>query len=200
MTELKIHHVFSTPVIQFKFDKHSKYNFPNIPKSTNKPNEWLIDLYTTFPNILDDDKYINAITRDDLKKDLQDCINKQFDELKIPHFSNFIEFWYNVYYENQGQELHSHFGSCGRNNPYWSGIYYYRTTSSTVFVRDSHLWRTQLFPNQQESNLKEFYYQEWYPFVDSGDIVLFPPHLMHYVPELDSTNEMRMTFSFNLDI
>ena len=40
-----------------------------------------------------------------------------------------------------------------------------------------------------------------HPTSGSEDILLFPPYLMHFVPEqkdIDSDDKMRVTFSFNL--
>lgn len=193
-----IHCVFPTPVIQLEFDKHSNYNFSNIPKSVKKPSTWKDDLYTTFPNILDNDSYINSEIRERLKADLKQCINNQFKLLKIPPTTGYSDFWYNVYYDKQGQELHHHLAKPGTINPYWSGIYYYKNSSPTVFSRNSNLYRTQEFSGCLESNLKEFYYKTWYPHVKDGDIILFPPYLEHYVPHFNEPNKMRMTFSFNL--
>ena len=42
---------------------------------------------------------------------------------------------------------------------------------------------------------------EYLPFVEDGDIILFPPYLEHSVKSKQKPkDDMRMTFSFNIDV
>ena len=196
----QLHYIFPVPILQIKFDKHSDYDIPDVPKSSKKPDGWLSDLYTTFPDISDDDEYVSPNIRDRLKKDLKDSIDKFFKELNIPTNWYYNSFWYNVYYDNQGQEPHNHLPYAGGILNYWSGIYYYKGADPTTFVRDSNFYTTQKFPGYLDSNLKECFYKVWYPLVKDGDIIIFPPYLEHYFFNNTKSNQMRMTFSFNISL
>ena len=45
--------LFPVPVIKIKFKDHYKYNFPEIEKKDQKPEEWWESVHTTFNNISD---------------------------------------------------------------------------------------------------------------------------------------------------
>lgn len=195
---MKLNYVFPTPVLQIKFKNHLDYQFSNIPEGVKKPENWIKDLYTTFPNIEDDDPYVSSIVRDKLKDDLKNSINEFFNLCKMPTNWNYSEFWYNVYYNNQGQEKHRHLTEVGLPSNYWSGVYYHKGNTPTTFVRECNFYETQYFPGWMDTELKEFYYKTWYPDIEEGDIILFPPYLKHYVDYKSDSNQMRMTFSFNI--
>jgi len=194
-----IHKIFSTPLLQFKFDQHSKYVFDNVPKQVKKPNDWVEPLNTSFPEIPDHDNLVDRFTKDNLKTDLLNSISSALQDIDLPNNIKFLNLWYNIYHDNQGQEAHWHLPASGRTMPYWSGIYYNRNTNPTIFHRDHGVHRTHECPRVSESKIRECWWNEYYPDVVDGDILLFPPYLLHSVKsEQHHQHNMRLTFSFNL--
>lgn len=190
---------FAIPIIKFQFKNHEKYIFNEINRQENVPYEWEHSVNSSFPWIKDDDKFIKPNVRDSLISDVKESIQEIFEDLKIPKDFYFEEFWYNIYHEEQGQEMHNHLPFAHGRVPYWSGIYYNKNASPTKFARPDKIYTTQLFEGYKESLLGEFYFYSFHPDVSDGDIILFPPYLDHYVDEDDDRkNNMRVTFSFNL--
>ena len=193
--------LFPIPVIKIKFEDHYKYNFPEVEKKDNKPDDWNCSVYTTFPNIQDDDPIVSPSVRDSLMSDLTDTFVKVFLELNIPNKISMHDFWYNIYHDNQGQEQHAHLPEVGGTLPFWSGIYYNKNPSPTNFIRSDITYRTHLFPGYDKTALASPLAAEFSPDVEDGDILLFPPYLLHSVKSLPKhKNKMRMTFSFNIYI
>lgn len=200
MTNFVVHGLFPVPLILVKFKKHNNYKFPNFPKKNKIPDHWTNPLYTSFPNILENDEFIDNNTVKLLKADLKECINSVFSELEMPRNWDFYEFWYNYYYQEQGQEKHAHLSHVGQRNLYWSGIYYNSNPTPTLFHREENIFTsTSSHRDFDSSKLREFYFDSWYPYVEEGDILLFPPCLKHSVSPTNSDN-MRLTFSFNITL
>jgi hypothetical protein len=200
MNNHKVINLFPVPIIQIEFDKHHEYYFEDIEKIVNLPEGWEVSVNSTFPKILDNDKFISPIIRDSLIIDLTKCIKNVFESLKIPSNIYMDNFWYNIYHDNQGQEIHDHLGDVGTEISFWSGIYYNKNASSTTFVRPDKIYKTQLFDNCEDSIIAESYFSKYHTEVKDGDIVLFPPYLDHYVNSQDwHENNMRLTFAFNLN-
>lgn len=197
----KIINLFPIPIIQIEFDKHHKYYFEDIEKSVNTPKGWDYPLNSTFPDIPDDNNFISPIVRDCLQIDLLKCIKSVFKQLIIPVNIYIDEFWYNIYHDNQGQEIHDHMGSAHANHAFWSGIYYNKNASPTVFVRSDNIYKIQDFENSEDSAISESFSYRYGTEVKDGDIILFPPYLNHYVQSQSwHKNNMRLTFSFNINM
>jgi hypothetical protein len=189
--------LFPVPIIKFKFLKHEDYFFDELEKKSNKPNGWIRDVNSSFPNILDNDIIIPPNFRDKLKKEILEEIIQIFHNLNMPNKIEYDGFWYNIYHIGQGQERHCHLNRIDRKFSYWSGIYYNKNSTPTVFHRPDMGFRTQAFPGHEQSRIKECYYSYQKVDVDEGDIILFPPYLDHEVLE-KKDNNTRITFSFNL--
>lgn len=199
----EIYHVFPTPVLKIKFHKHDQYIFKDLEKINNKPERWDCSVRTSFPNIPDEgDELIDSTTLTCLKEDLLTSIQITFKNLKISTDVKFLEFWYNAYWDNQGQEPHDHIPELGDWMPMWSGVYYNKNASPTIFNREgSYTHKIFSFAGCLDSEIRECYYTNWWPEVEDGDIILFPPYLSHYVNTGDEyKDKMRLTFSFNLAI
>lgn len=193
--------MFPVPVIKIKFKHHYKYNFPDVEKRDNRPEGWVVPVNSSFPGITDDDTLVPSHVRDSLKKDLYENITEVFRQLNIPTNIEFLQLWYNIYHEGQGQEAHTHLPGAGTKLPFWSGVYYNKNASPTSFKRSDNMYKTQSFPDFINSALAECLCSEFSPNVEDGDIILFPPYLEHYVKEQPSSNnKMRLTFSFNIDL
>ena len=194
--------LFPVPLIVIKFKDHHKYDFPEVEKKDNKPYNWVDSVNTSFPNIKDDDPVISPVVRDNLKKDLKDSIVEVFRQLNFPTNIDFLELWYNIYHDNQGQEKHDHSSHVGQTVPFWSGIYYNKNASPTEFFKcNSTITDTQKFDGYRESALASCLAKSVSPDAKDGDILLFPPYLKHSVKSKPQhKNEMRMTFSFNITL
>lgn len=201
MIHHKVINIFPISIIQIEFDKHHKYNFSDIEKKVHKPSSWERPLNTTFPNILDDDIFISPIVRDCLLIDITKCIKKVFNQLNLASDIYIQDFWYNIYHDNQGQEIHDHLGGALVSNPFWSGIYYNKNSSPTVFIRPGKLYKMQSNSGEGDSILSPSFFGRYKTEVKDGDIILFPPYLDHFVESEEwHKDNMRLTFSFNVDI
>ena len=194
--------LFPVPLIVIKFKDHHKYDFPEVEKEDRKPFNWVDSVNTSFPSINDDDPVISPVVRDNLKSDLKDSIVEVFRQLNFPTNIDFLELWYNIYHDNQGQEKHDHVSQVGQTVPFWSGIYYNKNASPTEFFKsNSIITDTQKFDGYRESALASCLAKSVSPDVKDGDILLFPPYLKHSVKSKPQhKNEMRMTFSFNITL
>jgi uncharacterized protein (TIGR02466 family) len=191
--------LFPVPLLKFRFSKHEEYQFDDIQKITNKPEGWIVDVNSSFPDISDSDQIIPPFFRDKLKKEILSEISNLFGELNMPNNINYECFWYNIYHENQGQERHCHLSHIDYLFPYWSGIYYNKNATPTTFHRPDCGYKTQVFKGHEKSRIKEAYYSYQKVDVVDGDILLFPPYLDHEVTK-KKDNNTRITFSFNIKL
>ena len=194
--------LFATPVIETQFDAHRKYEaeFGNWEKRDRKPEQWHVPLNTSFPDVGPDDPYVSSDVVDSLKKDIMFQVKKVMLSNKMPTDLEYTSFWYNAYYEGQGQEPHNHLTVNGQD-PFWCGVYFAKNCfpGTFYFVRTEYSHRTQQSFNHQNTPLRQ-YYEEFYPtpYCD-GHLILFPPHLHHSVKVgAPNKSDQRLTFSFNL--
>lgn len=201
---MDVHSLFGTPILVTEFVRHEHYasKFYNFEKIDRKPNEWSMPLNTSFPNIQENDPYIDWDTAKQIKNDLLLNVQTFFGTLDLPTTVHFSEFWYNAYYEGQGQECHNHL-SPTNFNPFWSGIYFARNCFPETFFFQRTDWslRTQQSIDWTQTKLAHFYHDVIVPPIYDGQIVLFPPHLQHSVKSDDRNKDaMRLTFSFNVKL
>ena len=188
-----VHELFSVPVIHLQFNQHHKYtDLPVIKKKDKRPANWTMSVNTSYPNIVKDDDFISLHIANELKLDITHTIATAFKDINISTNFNIFSFWYNIYYEHQGQEPHNHIGNI---NPYWCGTYYNKNATPTIFYKEQGIRDIHLMPDWNESKLKLSFTPITKIDVKEGDILLFPPYLMHSVPEQE---QYRVTFSFNL--
>ena len=193
--------LFPVPIIRIKFKDHYKYNFPEVEKMDRKPDGWIESLNSSFPNIPDNDSIVPSYLRDNLKRDLKSSIVEVFQPLNIPTNIEFLQLWYNIYHDNQGQEKHNHFSQVGQLVPFWSGIYYNKNASPTKFFNNNFMRKTQEFYGFEETKLSPCLAEACHFPVEDGDIILFPPYLPHGVESTPAhKDKMRMTFSFNITL
>jgi len=191
--------VFSTPIIKTRFPYHKKYKIGNYEKKEHFPSTWKIPLNTSFPNIEENDDFIDQNTLIMLKQDIKKCVDKLFRKINVTSDYYFEDFWYNIYYKDHGQEPHDHLPSnINSNISYWSGIYYAKNASPTTFIRNDLFKNSLNFFNNDRNKLKK-YFNDIFPSVKEGDILLFPSYLIHAVPIIKKDNYMRVTFAFNIN-
>ena len=75
--------LFPVPLLKIKFKDHHKYNFPEVEKKVQKPDDWKTPLQTTYPFIEDDDPLVPYVVRERLKKDLYVSIVQTFEQLNL---------------------------------------------------------------------------------------------------------------------
>ena len=193
--------LFPVPLFKIKFKDHYKYNFPEVEKMDRKPDGWIESLNSSFPNIPDNDSIVPSYLRDNLKRDLKSSIVEVFQPLNIPTNIEFLQLWYNIYHDNQGQEKHNHFSYVGRPVPFWAGIYYNKKASPTKFFSTNNMRETLQFKGWKESEIAPCLAEYCALPVEDGDIILFPPYLPHGVESIPAhEDKMRMTFSFNITL
>ena len=196
---MMLHKVFYVPIFTFRFEKHDTYDFSDIAKQgkiDSRPKGWTTPVNSSFPNISDNDRLVSPDVRDNLIKDLSEQMKRLFVSNGIPDKFVVHNFWYNVYHDYQGQEPHTHLTGCMEQTPYWCGIYYNKGATPTTFFRPDSNNRVHQFPYKSE-NFREYFADSLQPNLHDGDVILFPPYLMHCV-DLQTSANMRLTFSFNL--
>ena len=193
--------LFPIPLFKIKFKHHYKYNFSEVEKKNQKPDTWVDSVHTTFPNIPDNDSIVPSYLRDNLKRDLKSSVVEVFQPLNIPTNIEFLQLWYNIYHDNQGQEKHHHLTRVGQLVPFWAGIYYNKNASPTKFFNSNSISATQEWEGYEGSPLEVCISKYCSPHVEDGDILLFPPYLDHSVESKPHHKDrMRMTFSFNITL
>ena len=199
---MQVYRLFSVPFLHFKLSTHGNYVF-NYPESgqlvNNKPTSWVGALHTTFPYAEGDD-FISKEQVESLKADIFNEIQVAFLHLNLSCKFWIDEFWYNIYDKGFGQELHDHLSDTPADDPLWSGVYYHKNCNvvPTVFSRSGSEYRSQVFDGCENSEISDCFRQRWNPEVSDGDIVLFPPYLLHYVHCDFEDSAERVTFSFNV--
>ena len=194
--------LFATPTIVTPFPKHKNYKWESFERVDRKPEQWFTPLNTSFPDIEDDDPYVDKETSDKLKGDILDHLQKVFQCYNMPHEIRYSAFWYNAYYEGDAQEPHDHLAP-DNHNPYWCGIYFAKNCfdGQLVFQQKNPALRLQQTFDYPNSKLAEYYNDAWVSAMQDGMIFLFPPHLTHGIKVgIENRNKMRLTFSFNLAI
>ena len=198
--------LFATPVIAFKFEKHDEYvtKWQNWEKEDNTPEGWNCSLYTSFPNVKSNDPKIPKDLISNLKEDLLFNIKKTLLKHRLSERLEYQTFWYNAYYQGQSQEPHNHLLAPVQGiPPTWSGVYFAKNCLPKQFRfhrTDLSPWTQNMF-NISKSPLEKYYNSKYYTEFADGDVILFPPHLLHSVKVTEPLNveNQRLTFAFNLD-
>tara|TARA_X000000368_G_C22929446_1_gene666881 strand:+ start:376 stop:1059 length:684 start_codon:yes stop_codon:yes gene_type:complete len=194
--------LFSTPIIVTKFNDHEKYEIESFDKVDRRPEFWDSSVNTSFPGMEKDDPYISQETLDKIRNSILEQVKDVFEIYNMPRDIVMYNFWYNAYYEGQGQELHNHLGE-DNYNPFWCGVYFAKNcfNSQFKFRRSDHALRTQQPFNFHQTRLVEYYRDMWPSGIPNGYICLFPPHLLHkVVVGKENRDKMRLSFSFNIHL
>ena len=192
--------LFSTPIIVTKFNDHEKYNIESFEKIDRRPKYWNNPVNTSFPGIDKDDPYIPRETCDQIQNSILEQVKDVFAIYKMPTDIVLYNFWYNAYYEGQGQELHNHLSE-DNNNPFWCGVYFAKNcfNSQFKFRNVNTALRTHQPFDFHQTHLADYYRDVWPSGVPDGYICLFPPHLDHkVVVGEENRDKMRLSFSFNI--
>lgn len=194
--------LFATPIIVTKYNNHNDHEFEAFKKVDRKPESWFTSVNTTFPDVKLDDPYISSDLVEEVKKGLLNHTKKVMDAYNMPADIRFSSFWYNAYYEGQGQEPHNHL-SPNNINPFWCGIYFAKNCfdGQLTFSKTDYSLRTQQVCDWNVSNVNGYYNELFIANIPNGHVVYFPPHLQHCVQVgKENRHKMRLTFSFNLAI
>lgn len=199
--KVELKSLFPVPFIKFKFTKHHLYNFPEVKKSVRKPDGWVKPLNTSFGSSCGDDFFSDEM-RFRMYSHLTEDLYKVFEVLNIPSEFELNQLWYNIYHDNQGQEYHDHIPGIVSKPPYWCGVYYNKGNIPTTFVKPYTYHKTSRHEefNSPDSNMFKYFCDFFEPDIEPGDVILFPPWLEHGIETGDECkNNMRLTFSFNLE-
>jgi hypothetical protein len=192
--------LFATPLIVTKYNDHEKFKFDSFEKADRRPEFWTNPVNTSFPGVEKDDPYISQDICNKVKNSITAHLKSVFQCYNMPSNILLYNFWYNAYYEGQGQEIHNHLAE-DNNHPFWCGIYFAKNcfNSQLKFRRnDSSLLLQQPF-DYRESALADYYRSHWPSGIPDGYICLFPPHLDHKVTVgEENRDKMRLSFSFNI--
>jgi|TARA_B100001996_G_scaffold94524_1_gene70747 hypothetical protein len=187
--------VFPTPIVKFRFPKHEKYFFRDIPKSEDRtPEGWNCSVNSSYPFTGENDPYVPDEVNKRLQRDVMGSIRDVFIKNGLPPVE-MGAFWYNIYHEEQNQERHDHVSA--HANTFLSGVYYNKNATPTTFYPPSTLYRTLRFRGCEGTIIGNATRDTFEAEVNDGDIILFPPYLEHEVKK-QTSESMRLTFSFNL--
>ena len=183
--------LFATPFWKIKVPNHQsikdKYLQSFIDGYENKifniPEDWVTHkCHTSFK----DNKII--------EKDIFDEYSLLFNSIIEKKWSGKLEYWYQVYKNNEYQEWHNHMPS---------------TLSAIHFLnfKDEHfapifedpLKSVKSIINQTALNKDLSSSLRYTPEVEEGDIIIFPSYLQHTVPA-GKYNSHRVTIAINLNV
>ena len=174
-TLLYRYHIDDQDDIKARVEEYYKENKFN----TNKPDQWNCNLFTsygtgTFP--------------------IGECLDSftpTFDEFQTESksYGNMIltDIWLNVYESSHWQEKHIH--SPGQ----WSGVYY------VEFDPNDHKATNFYHPNETLLASNGIQQNTLVPWVQEGDMIIFPSWLEHAAP-MNNSSKRRSTISFNFFI
>ena len=93
--------IFSTPILVADFEKHNEYKdkFVDVPKFERKPKTWIAPVNTSFPQVRPGDD----VMPDGIKEDILENVKSIMSFNGLPQEIDYNNFWYNIYYDNQGQ-------------------------------------------------------------------------------------------------
>jgi len=181
------HYIFPTDFIFWAKAKHhedNKFILQKIVQESLQETEgaqlknWLCNVNTEFFNQNTIGKYTDLVLAEIYPA--LDALFEEIPTLRTPRVSTVTNIWYNHYAVGGNQEVHSHFGTT------LSGVYFLELNepNNTVFYSYGASMSQFVTGSKQTK------------FIEEGDILLFPSHLLHYV--LPSTKE-RTTIAFNVE-
>jgi hypothetical protein len=178
---MKLIDLFPIPVYIGKVKHHErikKFVLHNV-EEYGTPSTWNCSVNSSFGH--NNDWLLNVV---ELYSDNYDEYFKQFDVKCNMHL---IDIWYNEYKKSQYQERHHHLPAD------LSCIHYIKLNSDhfgTTFINPHYLHNaSNVLMNHKSPHT-------FTPFVEEGDIVIFPSYLEHYV-KTQNTDQQRVTLSWN---
>ena len=182
-----IHHLFPEPVCFSKLERSlTKQELKTLDKYKKKTKNNQGNTITT-PNYILENKALK-----NLKKDLHKKVIDYFNEVVcssnsiIPYIT---QSWLTYTETDQFHHMHNHV------NSYLSGVFYVsadKEVDTIKFYKNNYQGIEVAVSQHNLYNSTSW----WYP-VETGDVVLFPAHLVHGVEKKKGTN-LRITLSFNV--
>jgi len=180
--------IFPTPIGKYKmnrfFSKEELNYIKNIESNTykNHGNKTSIDT-----DILDN------IILSDIKKQCEDYLNLFFKNVYLPKENSNLKIyitqsWLNYTYKNEFHHMHSH------PNSFLSGVLYIdadKLHDMITFTKINHIYYDVDIKSANDYNTNEVFFK-----VNTGDIIIFPSHLHHRVPNTTNPNK-RISLAFN---
>lgn len=135
-------------------------------------------------NILNEQPLTNV------KKFIEEHLNNYLEKVWDPNteVSTFLtQSWLNFTYPGESHHSHTH------SNAFISGVYYINTLPEDMLNFDRENFFIKLYP--KNSNLYNSHRTS--VFVSTGDLLLFPPNIIHGTNENKTENEVRISLAFN---
>lgn len=201
--DVSVHKMFPTPLLRIKFSKHSEYDFSELkkaPEANTNPPDGQSNVNTSY-KITGSEKseLVDETKMEALKADIFEQVKDAVCALDMPAPEKMSYFWYNVYLKGQTHALHHHMGNPAN---YWCGVYAHYGLSqenSTHFVSPAEtlLCAWGMEGSQTHEAIGDCFIGTGSIPLEDGDIILFPPYLLHYAPTNDS-DKPKITFAFNI--
>lgn len=195
--------IFEIPFYKSKCTEHEKikkFIFDKIvpdflANGFNAPDRNLYSSY--FPNVT---PLYSELFLQFYKKDIDNFMRVAgFDPMD--NWSKRIAFWYNIGVAGTFQETHTHLGGPPAIN--YAAVHYVKFDktqhTSTMFFHPLGDVIKAIQPTELEEKPIDFMNLSKSPEVDEGDLIFFPSYLHHRVNK-QTSDELRITISFNMTI
>jgi hypothetical protein len=165
-------------------------DYPAIDKS---PHGWLSDHIITSwgRNSINQKLFVNP-------SEVRDCYMEHFAKIFGMSQTDSILYsdaWFNYYVDGEYQEPHDHVNpEYNTPDPHFSAIHFLQ------FDKERHRPVEFVDPNSK-LNRRHIRSDRYEPYIEEGDIIIFPCHLTHFVPPSKPTPDYpRITVAFNINI
>lgn len=178
-------------------------------EDSDAASEELIQIYNNkrfesgYNHISDSEKLFSTFGNDDLPTvDLItnfycDVISEFSKEVGLQGEVTVDDMWMNVYEKNCFKGNHTHAPS------QWSLCHFIlfdpKLHKSLCFHNPSRVILGSNYPYGVDTQVNRYWFAEYVPYIEQGDVLIFPSYLEHSVP-LNTSNQLKATVSFNFRI
>jgi hypothetical protein len=159
---------------------------------SNQPKRWSCNVHTSHG--MHDEKLFSA------KPIYEKGIIPFFEEIKMPSVeADISEMWFNVYGKGQWQENHHHHGAS--QDLYFSAVHFLKYDKSIhppLVMNNMNRILVTPYNIGRKTRLDYWNLHEAID-VEEGDLLIFPTFMEHQV-NIQETEELRMTVSFNIEV
>lgn len=183
--DIKIHNLFPTPVVQ--------YNIPEITsEEMGEVETYSKDVLQNSGNKTSKETYVLHKGLFRIREFIETCVKDYTDNVICPGPEVAFEItqsWLN--YSSPGDSHHKH----RHANSVVSGVFYFKANSNTDAIHfDNEIPGTISIP---PTKFNIYNSRTWWIPVNTGDLVLFPSHLIHFVKPVEGKDQ-RISLAFNV--
>lgn len=183
--DIKIHNLFPTPVVQYHLHEITL-------NEMNEVEEYSKDTRRNSGNKTSKETYVLNKGLSRIREFIETCVKDYTDNVICPGPEIKFEItqsWLN--YSNPGESHHKH----RHANSVVSGVFYFEADPDTDAIHfDNEMPGTISIP---PTNFNIYNSRSWRLPVQTGDLVLFPSHLIHYVKPVEG-DKQRISLAFNV--